>query len=105
MKITKHKLRWHPGVILKREMNDRWLGVGDLSRQSGIAPQTIYDILCGKQPISPAIAGLLARALPPTTADWWLDLQRNQECETMTYCRRCGERYNGEDMHECGATS
>ncbi len=65
----------HPGVHLREAvLPDLGLGKAEFARRINISRQHLYDILNGKQPITPKVAASLGKALG-NGPGLWLKLQ------------------------------
>lgn len=64
----------HPGKLLMADMRERNISAAELSRQSGITPVSIGDILRGYRGIGPGTARKL-QAAGFRTAEEWMRLQ------------------------------
>ena len=73
--IPSNRIATHPGLILLKEfLEPLYLNSKDLALHIDIPVQSVDEIICGEQNISPKIAWLLSQALE-TTPEFWLNLQ------------------------------
>jgi len=69
----------HPGEVLREEIIPALnLSKAEIARHLKLSRQTLYDILKGKQAITPVVALKLARLLG-TSPELWLNMQRNYD--------------------------
>ena len=66
----------HPGEMLREDVLPA-LGKSkaEIARLLGISPQSLYDIIAEKQPVTPGMALRLGK-LCGNGPDFWIDLQR-----------------------------
>jgi addiction module HigA family antidote len=73
----------HPGEFLREvTVPALVLSKTEIARRLQISRQTLYDILDGKQPVTPAMALRLGKFLG-NGPDFWLDLQRDHDLRTL----------------------
>ena len=70
----------HPGHILKElYLNELSIGISNFAEHIGVSRKTVSAIVNGHARVTPELAVRFALALPMTTAEMWLNLQR--ECD------------------------
>lgn len=66
-----------PGVILKTlYLEPLGVSVSEFAEQIGVSRKTVSAIINGRGRVTPEMAVRFACALPPSSADLWLNLQR-----------------------------
>ncbi len=67
----------HPGELLREDFLPEYgLTVAALATAAGVTRQTMHELLRERRAVSPEMALRLSRVFG-TTAEFWLDLQRN----------------------------
>lgn len=75
---------FHPGEILKDELNARDLTQKDFATKMGIRPNVLSEIITGKRNITPALAIKLEAALDfDIKAEQWMRLQVGYEIDKI----------------------
>src|SRR3954452_17740513 len=73
----------HPGELLREGVPPALaLPKTEIARRLGTSRQTLYDILDGKQPVTPAMALRLGKFFG-NGPDFWLNLQRDYNLRTL----------------------
>jgi antitoxin HigA-1 len=72
--LTVHRVRTHPGDILRRELQAREVSANQLALALGVPSGRIVEILNRKRGISADTALRLARYIG-TSAEFWMNLQ------------------------------
>ncbi len=79
--MTTHDL--HPGIfLLDRYLNPLGVTPADLATALGVEPGQIRDLVEGRSPITPDMAGRLALYFD-VPARWWLELQARYDAEHL----------------------
>jgi addiction module HigA family antidote len=73
---------FHPGVVLNEEISFRGLMKKEISRQIGISPSVLSEIISGKRSITPRIAIRLEDALG-INALFFLNMQSRYDYYTL----------------------
>jgi addiction module HigA family antidote len=60
----------HPGAVLEDVLDDIDLPKSEIARLLGLSRQHLYDILRGRQPLSPATARRIGKAFGGSTGSW-----------------------------------
>ena len=77
---TKNRTPAHPGRILKNlYLIPLDVSVTKLAEILGVSRKTISHIVNERKSITPEMALRLSRAFPNTSAEFWLNLQRNYD--------------------------
>lgn len=67
----------HPGVILKElYLDELQISISDFADRIGISRKTISGIVNGHRGVTPEMAVRFAMALPSTSPETWLNLQK-----------------------------
>ena len=70
----------HPGAILKElYLNELGIGVSEFAEHVGVSRKTVSAVINEHARVTPELAVRFALALPTTSAEMWLNLQR--ECD------------------------
>ncbi len=70
----------HPGRILKNlYLSPLDISNTGLAKAIGVSRKTISSIVNEHKPVTPQMALRLSRALPNTSAEFWLNLQKNYD--------------------------
>ena len=80
----------HPGRLLRRELEARWLSASRLALDLGVPSGRITDILNGRRSITAETAVRLGRYFG-NGAQFWLDLQSQHDIAVV-------ERERGEEI-------
>ena len=72
--LTVHRIRTHPGDVLRRELEARGISANQLALALGVPSGRIVEILNRKRGISADTALRLARYIG-TSAEFWMNLQ------------------------------
>lgn len=60
----------HPGVVLDDILEDVAMPKTEIARLLGLSRQHLYDILRGRQPVTPATARKIGKAFGGSTESW-----------------------------------
>jgi len=67
----------HPGAILKElYLEELHVGISEFADHIGISRKTVSGIINGHRGVTPEMAVRFAKALPHTSAEMWLNLQK-----------------------------
>jgi addiction module HigA family antidote len=78
----------HPGEILREDILPALaLTKTAFAKRLGVSRQTLYDILEGRQPVTPAMALRLGKLLG-NTPEFWLNLQRDYDLRVIGFRMR-----------------
>lgn len=77
----------HPGSLLRATLERLNCTKAAAARLLGLSRQTLYEILAGKQAITPSVALRVAK-LTGTRPEKWLDMQQKRDLAVArVYCR------------------
>jgi len=80
MMRTQHRQPAHPGRILKNlYLSPLSISNTKLAETGGVSRKTISQIVNEHKPVTPNMALRLSRAFPNTSAEFWLNLQKNYD--------------------------
>ena len=70
----------HPGEILKvLYLDELHIGISEFADCIGISRKTVSGIVNGHRGVTPEMAVRLSKALPNTSAEMWLNLQKSYD--------------------------
>jgi addiction module HigA family antidote len=75
---TQNRQPTHPGRILKNlYLSPLGISNTELAKAIGVSRKTISHIVNEHKPVTPNMALRLSQAFPNTSAEFWLNLQKN----------------------------
>lgn len=70
----------HPGAILKElYLDELHIGISEFADRIGISRKTVSGIVNGHRGVTPEMAVRFSRALPNTSPEMWLNLQKTYD--------------------------